>query len=279
MRRTLPGRTTRAFAHGSLVPTLGLGLVLGLAGCGGGGRQEPPPSNPVPPTEVSIAPTPGKTVEEVLAAYEAARGGRDKIAAIASLRMKGTYRRNDEGETPVTVERKNPDKFRRDLEDPNAPVTVGFDGTTAWQRGGPGGATQVSQLPPETAERLKKSADIGGPLVDAVAKGATATLLGTATVDGAATWAVELVSGGEKATYFIDQKSGLLIRSHEPIPSSDGPTTAEITYGDYRDEGGIQWPTHIVFTTPANGQVQTFTWKQIEVGAPIDDSRFAMPPS
>jgi outer membrane lipoprotein-sorting protein len=225
--------------------------------------------------ESPVTPVAGKTVDDVLAAYVAARGGKDKLAAVQTVRMSGTLSGGGLNGFPLTIEKKRPTKYHRVLEDPEGRQVTVFDGTTGWQKAGPG---EARQLPAPAVPRLHQAADIDGPLVDPKGKGYKAELLGKQKIDGGEAYVVKLTpDNGPAATYFIDTKTNLLTKSRETVPTSSGMKEAELSYTDYRPVNGVLWPFKQTSVAGERKVTQTSTWSKIEVNPALDDSLFVAP--
>lgn len=226
-------------------------------------------------TAAAAAPAAKQTVDEVLAAYVTARGGQARLAAVQTVRMSGIMAGGNIQGLPVTLEKKRPNKYRRVVEDPEGNQVSVFDGHAGWLQHGDEAARP---LPPPAVARIRRTAEIDGPLVDYQAKGAKAELLGKEKVGGSDAYVVRLTfDSGDPATFYIDAKSHLLVKSREKVPTSDGLQDAETTYQDYRPSGGVLWPFRQVIVTPANGMTQSFTWSKIDVNIPLDDAQFGAP--
>jgi hypothetical protein len=242
----------------------GAANAAGAAGTAGTGTAAAP-----------MTPVAGKTVDDVLAAYVTARGGKDKLAAVKTLRMSGTLAGGGLNGFPLTIEKKRPGKYHRVLDDPEGRQVTAFDGTTGWQKGG---TDEARQLPAAMMSRLHQAADIDGPLVDPKAKGYKADLLGQQKTDGGLAYVVQLTpANGPAATYFIDAKSNLLTRSVETLPTTNGMKEAELSYTDYRTVEGVLFPFKQTSVAGEKKVVQTTTWNKIEVNPAVDDSLFAAP--
>jgi len=225
----------------------------------------------------AMTPVAGKTVDDVLAAYATARGGKEKLSAVSSVRLTGTMAGTQMTGLPVTVEKKRPDKYHRVVDDPEGRQVSGFDGHVGWQQHGPGAPRP---LPPAMTPRLRRTADIDGPLVDPRAKGIKPELLGKQQEGNGEVYAVKLTfDDGDSATYYIDTKSNLLLKSRERVPTTEGPKEAVTSYQDYRPVHGVIWPFKQLVVTPENNRTQSFTWSNIEVNPPLDDARFGLPKS
>ena len=84
-------------------------------------------------------------------------------------------------------------------------------------------------------------------------------------------------AGQPPVKLYFNQQSGLLVRlvDNQDTPLGWNPT--QFDYADYRDEGGVKVPFQWTIARPEG----RFTIKvsDIQQNVPIDDSKFAEPPS
>jgi hypothetical protein len=246
--------------------------LLAVAGGGSGVAASTPPG-PRP-----AAPAAGKTADEVIADYIAARGGRARWDAIRTVRLTGKVSGGGLRGLPITVERKRPDKSRRVLDDPRGRLITAFDGRTAWQLGGPDGGTGARPLPEAALPQIRRSTDFDGPLIDYKAKGSQVDLLGKENVGEAEAYRLRIrFKEGDETFLDFATKTHLLIRSVAVVPTPAGTQEVEVSYRDYEKAGGVLWP-HTEVSTAQPGFTQTFSWDRIEPNVPLDDGIFKMPP-
>ncbi len=186
-----------------------------------------------------------QTAEEILAKYEAAVGGREKLEAIRYLEVAGTVKLAVMGnniEMPLTLVREKGKLFRRQiggimgmgdsftmLTDTSGctfiPAPRNFGGGGGFDRGGGGGGgfgggpqtsgePTISRMKPEdiTAQQYELDcAGAFGELVNFAAKGHTAQLVGTEKVSKVPCYKIKMtLKTGQVVTYFIDQQTSLV---------------------------------------------------------------------
>ena len=76
---------------------------------------------------------------------------------------------------------------------------------------------------------------------------------------------------------YFDEKSGLLVRLVRYAESPLGLAPTRIDYGDYRDAGGVETPFRWTVAQPDGSS--TVQLEQVQQNIPIEDDRFAKPPS
>jgi hypothetical protein len=83
--------------------------------------------------------------------------------------------------------------------------------------------------------------------------------------------------GQPPVKFYFDEHSGLLERLVRYAPSPLGLVPTRIDYADYRNVDGVATPFRRTVAQP--GESFTFQVEQFRQNVPIDDARFAKPPS
>lgn len=177
-----------------------------------------------------------QTVEEILAKYEAAAGGREKLEAIRYLEVLGNVKLGVMGqniELPLTLVREKGKLFRRQIggvmgmgdsytmvTDTSGliyiPAMRGFGGPPGGGFGGMSSGSEPNITRMSTAEVSAQQYELDcagafGELVNYAAKGHTAELNGTAKVNKLACYKVKLtLKTGQTAMYYIDTQTFLV---------------------------------------------------------------------
>jgi len=76
---------------------------------------------------------------------------------------------------------------------------------------------------------------------------------------------------------YFSQQTGLLLRLVRYVETPLGPNPTQIDYGDYREADGVKVPFRWTLARP--GGRFTIQVDQIQQNVPIDDAKFAMPPT
>jgi hypothetical protein len=218
------------------------------------------------------------TLDELVARNLQARGGIEKLKAIASLRLRGRINFGIGGEAPFTLERKRPRGMRAEFVLEGARGVQAFDGKSAWTLQ-PGDATAERLDAAETRE-VEDQADIDGPLVDWKAKGHALELVGKERLASGEAWRLKLVTrNGNQRTIFLDAASFLEVRLEGRRSLGGSVVEVESTLADYRDVAGIKLPFRIESGPKGVPQRQRIQFEKAELDVPIDDARFRMPVS
>ncbi len=216
-----------------------------------------------------------QTVDELVAKNIEARGGLAKIRAVSSVRMTGKVSMG-QMELPIVVEMKRPASFRTDATFQGSTAVQAYDGKQGWSI--PPMGTQPEAMPADAAKEVASQADLDGPLVDYKAKGNQIELLGKVQLDGKDAYKLRITrKEGAVETYFLDASTFLVVRAEAKRTIGGAEIEGESTIEDYREAGGVMWPSLV--QNGAKGQLakQTIRFDKIEVNPVIDDSRFRMP--
>jgi hypothetical protein len=218
-----------------------------------------------------------KSLDQVLQGYAAARGGRDKLDAIKTVRMKGRMSSSRGADkAPITIEKKRAgSKFLRLLEPGGMKVIQAVDGEQAWELSPPSGVTSPRIMPEPVARRFYRWRDIEGPLVDPAGKGHKVELLGIQKLDGGEAYRLKVqYKDGDVSFYLLDTKTLLPTQVVDLTERKGEVLEATTVYKDYRKSGGVLWP--FSEETTVGDLTQSIVWEQVEVDVPLDDAHFKM---
>ncbi len=143
--------------------------------------------------------SPAQTVDEIVTRHIAARGGRDKLTSIQTVKMTRTVASGIGTTLKVIVYKKRPDLMRVEQgpAQPGAAMTPrGINADAVWDMVQ---GKAVSRQPQLAAESREVDGDFDGLLVDWKEKGHTVTLAGR-----------EVMPGGEAFKLTVTLKSGLV---------------------------------------------------------------------
>lgn len=240
----------------------GRGGEGGRAGQPGRGQMEPPA--PAKPTE---------TVDQVVAKYVQALGGRQALENVKSRIMAGTITSRDLQSFPVTVQEKSTGEYRIEIaSQPNATIRA-FNGKTGWTVGGFN--NQVRDLAGFQLQQALRLADLALALrINERYDGLSVSRY--ADVDGKA---AIVLTGRPQADVteqlFFDRESGLLLRRSVTTRTGLGELPEQIDYSDYREVNGVQMPFAVRHATWNNLAIEKFV--DVKVNAQIADEQFARP--
>ncbi len=214
------------------------------------GKERPvsvPNLNPVEHATRPKQPDVNPTVDQILAKYETALGGKAKIASIKN-RTVNALRIEPDGRTiePETVTQKGA-AVRVETKYGDYIVAENYDGKTVTKTGG----GSPIELKPDEAEQIKREAQIfaGGDLKTIYSK------LDYRFMDKLDGRDVYLVLGtladNSRERLFFDVATGLLVRRIASTPTVIGAFQYQVDYSEYKDFGGVKLPTLTRFAVPA----------------------------
>lgn len=220
-----------------------------------------------------------QTADELVNKNIEAKGGREKIKAVKTLRITGRGEQPDGPPLGVVIEHQRPDEIRQDINIAGMTLVRSYDGKGGWMINPFLGRKDPQLMGEDDLRDLTVDADIDGPLVDYRAKGNTVEFMGHDTVDGDDVLRLKVtVKNGDVLYYDLDPDTYLEIRreAQEFIRGSVKETVME--YGSYKPVAGVMYPYSLA-VWPKNDPTQllTVTVDKVEVNVPLQDSLFAVP--
>jgi hypothetical protein len=251
----------------------GLALALGtaiatlpLSSC----SPSPPPAPP--------APTPSP-VDQIVEAHLAARGGKDKLKALRSIRETGTVTASDGRVARVVREIARPNLYRLEFTYEGTKSVFAFDGKAGWQVAPLQGRFEPEAMPPEADAAAVEQGDLETPFVDWREKGHTIELAGREVLPGGPADKLEVtLSSGRKRWDYVDVASHQIVRSDVQRTVRGHQVTLQNAFSAFSDQGGIVFPHQIETRVEGRPESLRIVVKQIELDPPLDASRFQRPP-
>jgi len=231
---------------------------------------------PVGAQEATPKPLPG--VDDLVAKYLAAIGGRDKLKAVQSVRMSGKMVMGQGMEAPFTVEMKRPKAVRMDFTFQGMTASSAFDGEKGWRVMPFQGSTAPEPLSADEIKQVKDQADIEGPLVDYKEKGSTVELVGKESVEGADAFNLKITDkDGDVRNVYLHAEEYLPIKETMKRTIQGNEIELETSIGEYKDVGGLKFAHAIETKAKGMPTGQAMVIEKIELNVPVDPSRFQMP--
>lgn len=225
-------------------------------------------------TEAKTTPAKMPTVQEILAKYAQAIGGKTANEKIKSRMTKGTVEFAPMG-IKGTIETYSaaPNKTIARLTLAGiGEITEAFDGTIAWtvnpmqgNRDKAGAELAQAKLTGDfyretNLAKLYPKMELKG--TEKVGEADAYVVVGTP---------VDLPS----ETFYFDTKSGLLVRRDATTISPEGNVSSKTFFEDYREVDGVKVPFKMRATTPQIEIVMIFT--EVKNNVPVEDAKFAKP--
>ena len=219
-------------------------------------------------------------LDEILRKNEDALGGAEAIAKVQTLRLATRLVVNATGmQTSMIVQTKRPNLVRTEMVIRGNPLITAYDGRTAWMinplRGSPEPQTLDASM---TAGIASSSMETSiGALAGFRAAGHVVELLGKEEVAGSSAYKVMVTyKSGLTATYFIDAKTFLPVKTIADTSAMGTKMEVEAFPTDYREEGGILF-AHSIDQRVGGSSIGHMIYEKIEINVPMDDSIFRIP--
>lgn len=225
--------------------------------------------------------SPAQTVDEIVTRHIAARGGRDKLTSVQTVKMTRTVASGIGTTLKVIVYKNRPDLLRVEQgpAQPGAAMTPrGINAGAVWDMVQ---GKAVSRQPQLAAESREVDGDFDGLLVDWKEKGHTVTLAGREAMPGADAYKLTVtLKSGLVRTIYLDAKT-YLDRRHTGILNLPNGRRFDVTidYDNWRDVEGVKFPFDIMEERTGKEPVVTLVTytEKIEINVPMDEGLFVAP--
>jgi hypothetical protein len=219
------------------------------------------------------------SVDEIIAAHLAARGGKDRIQALRSIRETGTMTASDGRVARVVREIQRPGQFRLEFTYQGTTSVFANDGKAGWQIAPLQGQFEPRAMPPETdAAGGSDQRDIEGPLVDWKKKGHVVELAGRESLGGVEVDKLRVILEGGGARYdYVDVTSHMVVRSDVPRVVRGHRVEMQSTFSDFREVSGIVFPHLIEIRIKGRPQILKIAVERVELNPQLDPASFQMP--
>jgi len=219
------------------------------------------------------------TVDEIVASNLAARGGRERLEALRSIRETGTATASGGRVARVVREIKRPGLLRLEFSYQGTTSVFANDGETGWQVAPLQGQFEPQTMTPETDTVAGvDQRDIEGPLVDWRDKGHVVELVGREALPGGEAFKLKLTLASGAIRYdYIDVTSRQVVRTDVTRIIRGRPVQLQNTFSDFREVGGIVFPHLIETRAEGRPEVIRIQVEEIELDPDLDDARFRFP--
>jgi hypothetical protein len=219
-----------------------------------------------------------QTLDEIVSRHVEARGGREALAALRSVRMAGRAFAGAGREAIVTREIARPGRVRTEFVFQGTTGVYAWDGAAGWRVSPLDGRFAPEPLPDEEAAVTAEQADVDGPLVDWKAKGHALELIGSESLPGGQARHLRLtLKSGAVRELWLDAASGLVVRSLARRMLRGREVALETSFGDYRKTDGVAFARSIEAGVVGRPQRLRVVVESVETNVPIDEARFRMP--
>lgn len=219
-----------------------------------------------------------ETLEEILERHFAALGGKEKIAAVQTVRMVGTQSFGPQ-QAGFQMAWKRPNQLRLEFQLQGMTGIQAYDGKQAWMVMPFLGKNDPEAMSEEDTRDFAEQADlVEGPLFNWKEKGHQLELLGRESLEGTEAWKLKLTKkNGDVSILWLEAESYLLIKSSGKRKRGDQEIDFEADFGDYKQVDGLLFAHTIEQKRKGAPAGSTITLERIELNVPIDSSLFEMP--
>lgn len=219
-----------------------------------------------------------QTADELIEKNIQAKGGREKIQAIQTLRMTGKMSLGQGMEAPVTIELARPDKMRMEFVFQGMTGVQTYDGKEGWALMPFMGKTEAEPIAGKQLEGIQEQADFDGLLMDYKAKGHQVELAGKEDLEGTPTYKLKLTKkNGDIGYYWLDAESFLEIKAAGKTNVNGQEIEGESWFGNYKEAGGVVFAHSVENKAVGQPGSMAITIEKIEVNPDLPAGRFGKP--
>jgi len=218
-------------------------------------------------------------VDEIVTSNLAARGGKERIQALQSIRQTAAATASGGRVARLVREIKRPGLFRLEFSSQGTKSVFAHDGEGGWQV-----APLQGQFEPQATTSENDAAagvdqrDIEGPLVDWREKGHLVELVGREPLPGGEAFKLKvMLSDGSIRYDYVDVGSHQIVRSDVIRIMEGRPVQLEVTFSDFREADGLVFPYVIETHVKDRPEVIRIAVEKIELDPDLDDARFRLP--
>lgn len=211
----------------------------------------------------------GQTIDEIVQKNIDAMGGKEKLAALKTVKMEGNI--NVQGnDVSLTLTRSHMVGARLDLEVmgmSNYQLANNTKGTVFMPVTG---VTDPQDMDADQYKSFQNQMDVQGALFNYKEKGHTVEYIGTEKVGDADAYKLKITfKNGKVGNYFIDTKTNRLIKSTGKTVRNGQEIDVENSYTDYKQNADGYWFPYT--TTSTQG---TTIYDKISTNIPVDEAIF-----
>ena len=215
----------------------------------------------------------GPSADQLFEKYLKAVGGAAAVDKVTSRVMKGTITFGDSN-VPIEIYSKAPDERASFTNMPHGESITAFNGHEGWL-GMPGHPVREMHGPDIDGASIDADLHFPAHLTETFSK---VEVHGTEKVgDHEAYLVVGERAGKTPLQLYFDKESGLLVRLVRFGETPLGRLPTQIDYADYKETGGVKIPLRWTLARP--GGRFTIQVNDVKQNVPVDDAKFAKPPS
>jgi outer membrane lipoprotein-sorting protein len=225
-----------------------------------------------------LHPAEAQTVDELIEKNLQAKGGREKLKAVETLRLTGKMTVGPGMDAPFTLEMKRPNRGRIEFVFQGMTGVQAYDGTTGWSLMPFLGKSDPEAMSAEDLKQVEDQFDLDGPLLGYKEKGHQLELLGKEDLEGTPAYKLKLTKkNGEVSTIYLDGEYFLELREESKRTAQGREVETVSTFGDYKPVDGLVFAHSFNVQVKGAPAAQVMTIDKVEVNPAVADDRFTMP--
>lgn len=211
-----------------------------------------------------------QTADEVISKHVEGLGGKEKLAALKSIRMTGNM--SSQGtDISLVISKVHQVGMRMDLDIMGSANYQLMNDKTGWAFFPVMGMTDPKEMEAPVYKTSVNQLDVQGALVNYKDKGTTVELVGKEKVDGTDAHKIKVTyKNGHIATYFIDEKTNRHVKTVSKSVANGAEMEVETTFNDFKQNADGYWFPYTV--TNAQG---TVIFDKIETNVNLDSKIFS----
>lgn len=221
-----------------------------------------------------------QTTDELIEKNIQAKGGREKIKAVKTVRMTGKMSMGQGMEAPITLEMSRPNRMRMEFTVQGMTGVQTYDGKEGWTVMPFMGKTDPEPIAGKQLDMIQEQADFDGLLMDYKDKGHKVELVGKEDLQGTPAYKLKVTKkNGDIGYYWLDADSFLEVKASGKTNMNGQEIEGESYFGDYKEVGGVMYAHSMENKAVGAPGSMTMTIDKIEVNPDLSASRFGKPES
>lgn len=211
-----------------------------------------------------------QTVDEIMAKYTEAMGGKEKLSNLKTVRMSGSM--NVQGtDVTLTMTKAQLSGVRLDMEIMGSSNYQVANTKQGWQFMPVMGMASPQEMDEDMLKSFTNQMDIQGPLFNSKEKGYKVELAAGDKADDADAYKLKITfPNGKTAFYFVDKKTNRLVKTSGKTTMQGQEMDVETSFSDYKQNADGYWFPYTV--TSAQGPI---SFDKIETNVAVDPKIFS----
>jgi outer membrane lipoprotein-sorting protein len=219
-----------------------------------------------------------QTADELIEKNIQAKGGREKLKAMNTLRMTGKMTLGQGMEAPFTMEMARPNKMRVEFTIQGMTGIQAYDGKSGWLVMPFMGKKDPEEMPSDQVKVMEEQADFDGILMDYKDKGHQVEYAGKDEMEGTPVHKLKVTKkSGDVNTLYLDAETFLELKVTGKTKMGDKEIEGETMLGDYKEVGGVVMAHSIEQKAAGMPAGMVMTIEKVEVNPDLPAERFVMP--